>query len=181
MTCARGVAGAAGVTLVELIFTLALGLVIAGITVPQVLAGIDRSRTRAAARFLAARMTLARAQAVARAATVALRFTADGQAVAMYVDGNGNGVRTRDVEDGRDPVLEPPVRLGDLFPGVVVDAADVGAAGIVSFTAAGTASSGTVYLRGRARTQAAVRVLGATGRTRVLRYDPATGRFDEGS
>jgi Tfp pilus assembly protein FimT len=180
VTRARGVAGAAGVTLVELMFTLALGLVIAGIAVPQVLAGVDRSRTRAAARFLAARMTLARAQAVARAATVALRFTADGQAVAMYVDGNGNGVRTRDVEDGRDPVLEPPVRLGDLFPGVMVDA-DVGAAGIVSFTAAGTASSGTVYLRGRERTQAAVRVLGATGRTRVLRYDPATGRFDEGS
>ena len=180
MTRARGVAGAAGVTLVELIFTLALGVVVAGMAVPQVLAGVDRSRTRAAARFLAARMTLARAQAVARAATVALRFTADGQGVGMYADGNGNGVRTRDIEEGRDPALERPVRLADLFPGVAVDAAGVGGAGILAFTAAGTASSGTIYLRGRERMQAAVRVLGATGRIRVLRYDPATGRFDDG-
>jgi Tfp pilus assembly protein FimT len=171
--------GAAGVTLVELIFALALALVIASIAVPPVLAGVDRSRTRAAARFLAARMTLARAQAVARAATVALRFTADGQVLGTYVDGNGNGVRVRDIEAGRDPALEPPVRLGDLFPGVAVAAVDAGAAGILSFTAAGTSSSGTVYVRGRERMQSAVRVLGATGRVRVLRYDPATGRFDE--
>jgi hypothetical protein len=40
----------------------------------------------------------------------------------------------------------------------------------------GTASSGSVYLHGR-RLQYAVRVLGATGRTRVLRFDRGTGRW----
>jgi hypothetical protein len=47
----------------------------------------------------------------------------------------------------------------------------LGAGDILSFTAAGTATSGTVFVRGRDGSQLAVRVLGATGRTRVLRYD----------
>jgi hypothetical protein len=43
----------------------------------------------------------------------------------------------------------------------------------MSFTPSGTATSGTIYIRGRDGSQFAVRVLGATGRTRVLRYLPA--------
>jgi hypothetical protein len=44
---------------------------------------------------------------------------------------------------------------------------------LLSFTPTGTASSRTLYVRGRDGSQYAVRVLGATGRTRVLRYAPA--------
>jgi hypothetical protein len=47
----------------------------------------------------------------------------------------------------------------------------------VSFTPDGTASSGTVYVRGRGGAQYAVRVLGATARTRVLRYDVERREF----
>ena len=148
--------------------------------VPPVLAGLERSRTQAAARFLAARMTLARAQAVARAATVALRFVDGDQAFAVFVDGNRNGVRTRDIEAGTDREVDPPVRLPDLFPGVGVAVAGVGASGILSFMPAGTATPGTIYLRGRDGTQAAVRIAGATGRTRVLIDNAVTGEFDEG-
>jgi hypothetical protein len=48
----------------------------------------------------------------------------------------------------------------------------LGRTNLLTFTPAGTATSGTIYIRDREGTQWAVRVLGATGRTRVLRYEP---------
>ena len=42
---------------------------------------------------------------------------------------------------------------------------------------AGTATSGTVYIRGRGAVQYGVVVLGATGRTRVVRFDPVTRQW----
>ena len=170
---------AAGVTLLELIFVLGLVSVLAGMAIPQAMAGIERSRTVGAARYLAARMGLARAVAVARSANVALLFLADarGFAVGVYRDGNRNGVRARDIKTGTDPVVDEPVRISDLFPGVTLslnDPSNTDESILMSFAPIGTASSGTVYLRGRDGSQYAVRVLGATGRARVLRYLPGT-------
>ena len=179
--CRPGVLGVVGFSLVEVLFALGLFLVLSGMAVPQLLASVDRSRARAAARFLAARMALARSQAVARSQTVALRFARDAVGISLtaYVDGNGNGVRSRDIASGDDPELDPAVRLSDLFSGVVISELSVGSSGIMSFTPAGTATSGTVYIRGRDGTQYAVRVLGVTGRARVLRYDAAARTFSE--
>jgi len=176
-----GVFRSRGFTLLELLFALGLFLVLAAIAVPAVLAGLDRSRVRAAARFLSARMTLARAQAVARSAAVALRFADDAGVTSLtaYADGNGNGVRSRDIESGDDPLLDAPVRLSDLFPGVVISSLAIGASGLLSFTPEGTATSGTIVIRGRDGTVFAVRVFGVTGRTRVLRYDAGTRDFVE--
>jgi Tfp pilus assembly protein FimT len=170
---------AAGVTFLDAIFALGVMGVLAAIAIPETMAGIERARTVAAARYLAARMGLARAQAVARAAHVALLFAsgAHGFRVGMYRDGNRNGVRTREINSGVDPVVEAPVRISDLFPGVTTapnNPANTGESALISFAPSGTASSGTVYLRGRDGSQYAVRVLGATGRTRVLRFRPAT-------
>ena len=176
-----GVWRAGGFSLVEVLFALGLFLVVSAMVVPQLLVSVDRSRTRAAARFLASRMALARSQAVARSQTVALRFAGDGAGISLaaYADANGNGVRSTDIASGDDPLLDPSVRLADLFPGVVISALSIGSSGIVSFTPSGTATSGTVYIRGRDGTQYAVRVLGATGRTRVLRYDDRAREFVE--
>ena len=58
-------------------------------------------------------------------------------------------------------------------------AVQFGASDLVSFTPAGTASSGTVYVRSQGGRQYAVRVAGATGRTRLLRFDAGTGRWIE--
>jgi type IV fimbrial biogenesis protein FimT len=176
-----GVRPVAGFSLLEVLFALGLFLVLSGMAVPQLLVSVDRSRTRAAARFLASRMALARSQAVARSQTVALRFARDAGGIGLtaYADANGNGVRSKDIASGDDSVLEASVRLSDLFPGVVVSALSIGSSGILSFTPDGTATSGTVYIRGRDGTQYAVRVLGATGRTRVLRYDAQARDFVE--
>lgn len=176
-----GVRPAAGFSFTEVLFALGLFLVLSGMAVPQLLASVDRSRARAAARFLGSRMALARSQAVARSQTVALRFAREpgGISLTSYADANGNGVRSSDIASGEDPILDVSVRLDDLFPGVVISELSIGSSGIVSFTPTGTATSGTVYIRGRDGTQYAVRVFGATGRTRVLRYDARARDFIE--
>jgi Tfp pilus assembly protein FimT len=170
-----------GFSFVEVLFALGLFLVLSAMAIPQVLVSVDRSRTRAAARFLGSRMALARSQAIVRSQTIALRFRrdADGMRLTAYADANGNGVRSKDIASGDDPVMDSSVRLSDLFPGVVISGLAIGSSGIVSFTPAGTATSATVYIRGRDGTQYAVRVLGATGRIRVLRYDAQAGAFIE--
>jgi len=56
------------------------------------------------------------------------------------------------------------------------DGVRIGTSRILTLGPDGTATSGTLYVRGR-RGQFAVRILGATGRTRVLRFDPASGQW----
>ena len=79
-----------------------------------------------------------------------------------------------------------PALLSDLFPRVEIglapqapapEAVQLGGTTILSFTPSGTATSGSVYVRGKDGTQWAVRVLGVTGRVRVLRFEPATGEW----
>jgi type II secretory pathway pseudopilin PulG len=169
--------------------TMTIAATLAAVAIPQLLGSIDRSRALAAARYLSARMALARTQAVRRSATVALRFDEDqrGFTFGVFVDGNGNGVRTGDISTGIDTRLDPPTRLSDLFPGVTIalsegsfeDPVRIGSTSLMSFTPLGTATSGTIYLRGRDGSQFAVRVLGATGRTRVLRYATATREWTD--
>jgi len=171
------------------LFVTGLVAVLSGLAIPQVLTTLDRSRTWAAARYLAARMALARSHAVMRAAAVALRFDPDPSGVTfqMFVDENNNGVRTRDIDESIDRPLEAPARLSDLFPGVGIaiepglgaDPLRIGSSNLLSFTPFGTATPGTIYVRGRDGTQLAVRVLGATARARVLRYVPRTREWVE--
>ncbi len=171
-----------------MVFVATLGLVLVAMAVPQTRVALDRSGGLAAARFLAGRMALVRAQAVSRSATMALRFEdgAGGIGFTIFQDGNRNGVLTRDIAQQLDRPVEPPTRLAEQFPGVAIglapgtpgsDPVQIGATNLLSFTPSGTATSGTIYVRGRDGTQWAVRILGATARTRVLRYDVATGAW----
>jgi type IV fimbrial biogenesis protein FimT len=176
-----------GYSLVELMFTMGLIAVLSALAIPSALASVDRARAAAAARYLASRMALARSQAVLRAATVALRFDEDAGGIAfqMFADGNRNGVRTRDIASRIDKSLDAPMRLSDLFPGVAIAASGVaggdplriGRSDLLSFAPLGTATSGSVYVRGRDGTQFAIRILGTTGRVRVERYQVSTRRW----
>jgi prepilin-type N-terminal cleavage/methylation domain-containing protein len=172
-----------GYTLSEMLFVLALIAVVGGMAVPQVLAGLDRSRGLIAARYLASRMAIARLQATARATTIAIRFAEgpDGIDFQTFEDGNRNGVLTADIQQQIDVSIEPAVRLWELFPGAEIGLTPdspaarpvdlAGGSSLLSFTPLGTATSGSVYVRGPDGTQWAVRVLGATARARLLRFD----------
>jgi prepilin-type N-terminal cleavage/methylation domain-containing protein len=186
---------AGGFTLIELLFAVALATVLAGMALPLTATAIDELRTAAAARYLAGRIALGRMDAIKRSTAVALRFEASDPdyAFAPYADGNGNGVRTADIRRGVDPPVGLPQQLWHTFPGVRfglmpdlpdvdggpgggTDGVRIGAARLLTMSPNGTATSGTLYLQGR-RAQYAVRVLGATGRTRVLKYDTGAGTW----
>jgi Tfp pilus assembly protein FimT len=183
----------AGTTFVELVVAVGVTTLLASIAVPVGLAGRDRYRAGHAAQYLATVVRLARNQAIARNAHVAIRFSddADGGAWTVYVDGNGDGVRAADVTRGVDRPLGPPARLVDVAAGVqfailsgttdidsgaalVGSGLRLGSGNWLAFSPLGTASSGTVYLAGSGRQQYAVRVLGTTGRVRLLRFDASS-------
>ncbi len=174
----------AGYSVIELLFVIVLAAVVAGIAAPQFLVALDRQRSWAAARYLAARMAMARSYAVTRSAHVALRFIGEGSDVTfqMFFDDNHNGVRTVDIASKVDRAIGAPSRLSEFFSGVVIgistelgtDPVRIGSTNLLSFTPLGTATPGTVYVRGRDGLQLAVRVTGPTGRTRLLRYVPRT-------
>jgi type IV fimbrial biogenesis protein FimT len=178
-----------GFTLIELLLVVALTTVLVGIAVPVGGAAIDDLRTAAAARYLAGRIAASRMDAISRSRAVALRFqpSLPDYQFGAFVDGNGNGVRSTDIVAGVDAPVGSPRRLSDDFSNVhfgleigmpdvdgvrnaSADGVRIGTPRILTVSPDGTASSGTLYLQGR-RAQYAVRVLGATGRTRVLKYD----------
>ena len=176
---------ACGFVLIELLFVVGLCAVLSAMAIPSILAGIDRARAAAAARYMAQQCGAARLQAVTRTAVVALRFRErQGEyEIEMFVDRNRNGVRTADIESGIDILVKPAERLSTSFPGVRIgiapelgigdDPVRVGASGLLSFTPLGTATAGSIYIVGKDRSQFAVRVLGATARTRLQQYDAA--------
>ena len=117
-----------------------------------------------------------------------------GAIVGVTVQPANAGVRTRDIRRGIDRRTTPVEAIGDRFPGVrfgvaagvtdissgkklVGDPVRMGRSDIVSFGPAGTATSGTVYVRSRSGRQYAVRVLGATGRVRVLGFNVEMGKW----
>lgn len=179
--------GAHGTSLLELLVVVCILGVLCAIAVPQILSALDDLRTRAAARYLAARCQDARFQSVKRSTRVCVRFLADVDdfQIGTFADGNRNGLRTREIASGTDPALMPDVRFASLFPHVRIgigagvplidgsagsDPVLIGSNNILTFSPDGTSSAGSVYVRGDGGAQYAVRVLGVTGRTRVLKY-----------
>jgi len=182
-----------GYSLLEALFVGGLLVTLAGISVPSILSSLNASRTRGAARYLAGRLNLARMEAVKRSVYVALRVEGKeaGYRYTFYADGNRNGVRTRDVARQVDYPIGPAERIDEKFPGVSFGILDgvtgieddsepleaggdpvrFGRSDLLSFSPIGSATPGTFYISGRGRQQMAVRVLGATGRVRVLRFD----------
>lgn len=188
-TCAERDPSVSGFTLIELLFTIAALAVLVGMAIPIGGDAVDELRTAAAARYVASRIATARMDAIKRSTPVGVRFqpASSDYSFRCHADGNGNGVRTTDIVAGVDPPLGVSERLRDSFPGVWFelmpglpdvdgvldgrsDGVRIGTSRILTLGTDGTATSGTLYVRGR-RSQYAVRVLGATGRTRVLKYD----------
>jgi hypothetical protein len=184
------VSQSAGASLLEVMFGVALAATMTGMAIPAANGAIDEMRTATAARYVAARIGAVRLEAVRRSTAIALRFQAvDGDYMfAPISDGNGNGVRSAEIRQGVDRPLAPFERLRDTFPdvkfelmpnvpdadgqsGTGQDGVRIGSAQILTMSFDGTATSGTLYIRGR-RGQYAIRVLGATGRTRMLQFQP---------
>jgi prepilin-type N-terminal cleavage/methylation domain-containing protein len=188
-----------GYSLLELMLVMALSATLSAAAVPEYLTALDDVRVSGAVHYISARLQRARMEAVSRSAMVGVQFTqtAGGYSYAIYADGNRNGVLTRDIQRGVDRLISPAERLPDQFPGVEFgampglpavdpggtapgsDPIRLGSGNIASFSALGTASSGTVYIRSRRDAQYAVRIFGETGRTRMLKFDPRTRQWKQ--
>lgn len=186
----------AGFTLLELTLVGAIVVVLTALAVPMTASAIDSGKGRHAAGFMASRARFVRQQAVFGYRAHALVFEqVNGRWVFRVCrDENYNGVRRVDISAGIDPCIEGPHDIEALFRGtkVAVDPSLEGPAGepgspdpvrfgrpdMFSCSFAGTCTAGSVYLQSPEGVQFAVRVLGATGRTRILRYDRVSTRWD---
>jgi hypothetical protein len=186
----RGAIACRGMSLIDALLAVGVSATLLATAVPLTAAALDEVRTAMAARYLQARIVGARMQAIRRSARVALRFepVLEDYRFAEYLDGNGNGVRTAEIGAGIDPEIAPRHWLRDSYAGVSFgllpnvpdvdgvrsvargDGVRIGVSRLLTLGPDGTATSGTLYLHGR-RSQYAIRVLGATGRTRLLRFD----------
>jgi type II secretory pathway pseudopilin PulG len=186
-----------GYSLLELMMVVGLGVTLSAAVVPEYLTALDEVRASGAAHHVSARLQRARMEAVRRSAMVGLAFTqtAGGYSYGLYVDGNRNGVISLDIQRGADRSIAAVERLPDQFAGVEfgvvpglppidaggaapgADPIHLGASSIASFSAVGTATSGTVYIRSRRGAQYAVRILGETGRTSLLKFEPRARKW----
>lgn len=174
-----------------------LGLVVA-LGVPSLLRASSRHRLRLAAAEITTVLQQTRQTAIRFGAHVGLRLhlPPDGSlAFRLYRDGDGDGVRGDDIERGVD--VELPAAFGSSHLGSTVrpgfpegppprdpgdptrrldrldDPLRLGRSDLAVFTSRGTATPGTIYLTD-GRHLLAVRILGTTGRIRVLAYDHET-------
>lgn len=188
-----GVAGAWGFSLVELLFALGVFATVSAVAVPEVTRARERYQAYGAVRFLAARLHEARALAVSRGANVGMRFESTGGRVrwTTYIDGNRNGVAGEDILSGADPRVAESQGL-DVFGAVEfglwsgVPSPDdepladgnpirIGRAGVLSFSPRGTATPGSLYVKGPRGLQFVVRVYGDTGKIQCLKYAAPQG------
>jgi prepilin-type N-terminal cleavage/methylation domain-containing protein len=180
-----------GFSLLEVLVAISVMAIVAGAAIPLAHGSVDRSRTAAAAHYVAGRIAVARFEAVKRSAFVAIRFVenGDGYWLRAYVDGNANGVLTQDIASNIDRPITSDERLDYHFPAVTFgiqsnvtpidpgppldpgDPIQIGASPLLSFNPNGSSTSGTLFIRGQRASQFAVRILGATGRIRVFEFD----------
>jgi prepilin-type N-terminal cleavage/methylation domain-containing protein len=183
-----------GYSLLEVMMAITIMVIVGGAAIPLAHGTVDRSRAAGAANYVAGRLTLARFEAVRRSARVAIRFVerGDGYWLQTYIDGNRNGVRTSDIEGGIDTPITAEERLDYHFSGIAFgiqsgvtgidagpfntsDPIQIGNTTLLSFSPTGSSTSGTLFIRGLRGHQFAVRVLGATGRTRILEFNFGQG------
>lgn len=185
----------AGWSLVELLIVLGASLVIAAWALAGLSAMAADARATGAARHLVARLRQERLEAVRTGRTCGLRFRDGGGEVVFDVvsDGNGNGLRSAEIETGVDVTHGAPVRLADAFAGArfaiveAVPSIDGGpglpagadpirlGSTVLAFSPSGGSTSGTLYLASADRRQFAIRILGATGRIRLYELDRPRG------
>jgi type II secretory pathway pseudopilin PulG len=189
--------GVAGFTVLELVFATGVLATLAAAAGPSVAQALDYYRTLGAVRYVATRVQRTRMDAISRGANAALRFTGGGAAYSfsVYADGNGDGVRSADIDRGVDPLLFGPETLEEQFAGVAfgtvpglpgvegssapgADPIRIGSARMASFTPLGTSTAGSLYILGPHRAQFVLRLYGETGKTRILRFNARTRTWD---
>lgn len=192
---------ASGVGLVEALAVVAVAGLVIAMAVPHVAALRDSDRGGAAARRMAALFRDARWDSVAERRIAGFRFDRDarGWFWQRVVDGDGDGLRTGDIDRGVDVRNPERGRIEDRVAGAwlgfpspgpypkippsrgnladTVDPIQFGRSDLVSFTPLGRSSSGTVYVTDRAGNLYGVVLFGPSTRVRIWRWDRGERRW----
>jgi len=193
----------AGFTLFELVVAAAVLALAATLAAPPLLRASSGLVTRMAAEEVAVALEQARMFAIRHAMKVGLKFhvAEDGTVRwALYRDGNGDGVRTADIESGIDPRLTSPrslvhfgrtARLGFPRGEAPQDPSDpyrkldrlddpirFNRSDIASFSPLDGATPGTVYVTDGEHHLYAVRLNNRTSRVHLLRWNRVERRWE---
>jgi len=187
-----------GFSLVEIVILLAVLSILASAVLPAFFRSTARLRLSLAAREVASVLRVARLYAVRHNAKVAVKFTTESNGrvtFSIFRDGDGDGVRNRDIDAGTDLRLTAPRRLAHLGSAIrfgfpvgaaprdpstgrpmtrLEDPIRFNRSDLASFSPMGAATPGSVYLSDQRSNLVVVRVTSRTGRVRVLRYDYET-------
>lgn len=183
-----------GASLIELLFAMAILLLICGIAMPDLMAAKRRLTMRASVSRAAAVLLTTRGRAVAIGRHTAIRFTAaaDGWTYSVFEDGNANGVTAADIKSGVDRLVEGPDRFERHtgiavvgFPPFTIDDPDTGrpinpaskaiafgSSSMCSFGPDDTSTPGTIYVTDGV-TAAAIRC-SPDGEVHTMWYEPTT-------
>lgn len=189
-----------GFTLVELLVGAVLIATLTLTLVPPLLSASAKLRLRLAAGEIATTLYRARSEAVRLGSNVGIRFDQDPDGrvtFTLYRDMDGDGLRNADVRSGVDVPMTPPRRLRHLGRGIrfgfphpaprrdpsgrrlvrLGDPVRFNRSDLASFSPLGTSTPGSVYLTDSRGSLIAVRLLGRTGKVRVVTWDPETDRW----
>jgi len=188
-----------GHTLLELLAVLAILGILLCIALPAFANYRRRNSVIAASRDLEATFRVVRARAIARSAYAGIKFTGSGGAwsFAVHDDGDNDGIHTDDIRTGVDPIavaaapLMPQLQVAriGLLPYAIKDPdgdplppsnspVAFGSSTICSFSPTGSGTPGSIYLTDDLGVLYCIRVLGASGRVRVMRYDAPKKKWE---
>lgn len=188
-----------GFSLVEVLTVIAIVSVIALSAVPAFAAYRRRASVTAQAAQLRSVFRAARMRAIARNTNAGVKFVERGGTwmYALYDDGDGDGIRSDDITAGIDRCFKPaslllpefqvakigvlPVTIRDpdgdpLTP--TAPAVQFGRSATCSFSPNGASTPGTIYLVSGDGFIYAVRVYGASGKVRTLRYNGGRRKWE---
>ncbi len=189
-----------GQTLVETVVVLVVMALISVVTLPLMGTAHREAALRCVTEQVRSQMWRARSDAVMTGKATALVFDqlpSGGWRCTVVQDGDDDGVRRNDIAAGHDyqvgrileleadkaglgliPDCDIPNPSGDgLLGGDLDDPVRVGSGNILTFTAQGTATSGTLYFSDGRQLMRAIRIYGITGRLRTLRWKIGCDRW----
>ena len=189
-----------GTTLIETVVVLTIIGLIALCAVPSFAAYRRQSSVLAAAHEMRSLLREIRSRAIAHGGYSGVKFvkSANNWTYTLYDDGNGNGISNADITKGIDKryfgpaVAVPSFRTASisLLPIAIRDpdgakllpadpALQFGNSTICSFSPQGGGTPGTIYISDGISNLYCVRVFGATGRLRMLRYNSGNQKWEE--
>lgn len=191
-----------GFELAELLVATAIAAISLLLAAPSLLQLARGTTVELAAEEIVGALREARAFAIRQSANVGIKFRVedDGRAAwALYLDGDGDGVRTNDIDSGVDPIAAPFRSLGQFgatarlgfppgrpprdpsAPGRRLTGLDdpirFNRSDIASFSPLDGATPGSIYVTDGLERLLCVRIDSRSGRARILRWDADADRW----